>query len=176
MGELRLDYQLRRPVPWGGTVLLIVAVSGLLMTGAQYRDLRDKFADWNAKLADNEYDRPRQEDSGHVTRPPADVALEVQHANEVLRKIGMPWDDLFRAVESSASKNVVLLSMEPDMEKRVMKINGEAKDIPSMLEYVTQLGGQEMFASVYLQSHQIQLQSQDRPVRFALLAVLKGQS
>ncbi len=175
MTELRLDYQQSTSFPLGGGVLLAMALSGLLLTGAFYRELRIKTDDWEMKLARNERDKPRQQDSGPVTRPAEDVVLEVKHANEVLHQLGLPWESLFRAVESSGSKDVVLLALEPDMEKRVMKISGEAKNIPAMLGYVTQLGEQDMFASVYLQSHQVQQQSQDKPVRFALLAVLKGQ-
>ncbi|BBI99697.1 hypothetical protein FGKAn22_13900 [Ferrigenium kumadai] len=172
MANLRLDYQHSRAFPWGGGILLTMSLSGLLMTAAFYRELHTKADDWEAKL---EQGKPRQQDRGLVTRPAEDVVQEVKHANEVLHQLGLPWESLFRAVESSGSKDVVLLALEPDMEKRVMKISGEAKNIPAMLGYVTQLGEQDMFASVYLQSHQIQLQSQDKPVRFALLAVLKGQ-
>jgi hypothetical protein len=175
MAELRLDYQHSRAFPWGGGVLLMMALSGLLLTGAFYRELRVNADDWDAKLERHERGKPRQQDSGLVTRPAEDLVLEVKHANEVLHQLGLPWESMFRAVESSGSKDVVLLALEPDMEKRVMKISGEAKNIPAMLGYVTQLGEQDMFASVYLQSHQVQLQSQDKPVRFALLAVLKGQ-
>lgn len=174
MPELRLDYQHSRTLPWGGAILLIVTLSGLLLTATHYRELRSKADDWEVKLARNEHGKPRQEDSGRVMRPPEDMAREIEHANEVLRQLSLPWEGLFRAVESSASKDVVLLALEPDMEKQVMKISGEAKNIPAMLDYVAQLEGQEMFASVYLQSHQVQLQSQDRPVRFALLALMKG--
>lgn len=170
MSGLRLDYQHSRAFPWAGGMLLVVALSGLLLMAAFYGELRTKADDWEAKL---ERGKPRQQDSGRVMRPSDDVVQEVKHANEVLHQLGLPWESLFRAVESSGSKDVVLLSLEPDMEKRVMKISGEAKNIPAMLGYVTQLGEQDMFASVYLQSHQVQQQSQDKPVRFALLAVLK---
>lgn len=175
MAELRLDYQHGRPFPRGGAILLIVALSGLLMSGAYYSELRGKAAGWEAKLARNERASTGARDSGSVARPAADVALEVKHANEVLRQLGLPWEGVFRAVESSGSKDVVLLALEPDMEKRVMKISGEAKNIPAMLGYITQLGERDMFDSVYLLSHQVQQQSQEKPVRFALLATLKGQ-
>ncbi|HXU94307.1 MAG TPA: hypothetical protein VFP33_11700 [Gallionella sp.] len=175
MAQLRLDYQHSRAFPWGGGVLLVMALSGFLLTGAFYRELRAKADEWEAKLELHEHGKPKQEGSGFVTRPADELAEEVKHANEVLHQLGLPWERLFRAVESSGSKDVVLLALEPDMEKRVIKISGEAKNIPAMLGYVTQLGEQDVFVSVYLQSHQVQQQSQDKPVRFALLAVMKEQ-
>jgi hypothetical protein len=42
------------------------------------------------------------------------------------------------------------------------------------LNYVTRLEAQEAFGQVYLQSHQVQLQDPQLPVRFALQAVWKG--
>lgn len=174
MRELRLDYQHSRSFSLGGAILLMVALGGLLLTGEYYRELHGRAAAWEAKLASNE-DRPRQHGSGPAARPAAEVKLEVLHANKVLRQIGLPWEGLFRAVESSGSKEVVLLALEPDMEKRVLKISGEAKNIPAMLGYITQLGEQDMFESVYLLNHQVQLKSQDRPVRFALVAAMKAQ-
>lgn len=175
MAVVRLDYQYSRSFSWTGAVLLMMALSGLLSTAVYYRELSGKVGEWERKLAHQERGKLRPHDSGLVSRPAADVVLEVKHANEVLRQLGLPWEKLFRAVESAGSKDVVLLALEPDMEKRVMKITGEARNIPAMLGYVTQLGEQDMFDSVYLQSHQVQQQSQDRPVRFALVAVLKGQ-
>jgi hypothetical protein len=52
----------------------------------------------------------------------------------------------------------------------MVKINGEAKNFEAMLQYITQLEKREEFGPVYLQSHQIQQQDPDRPVRFSLLA------
>lgn len=155
-------------------MLLIVALGGLLLTGDYYRELRGMTIDWEAKLARDGSANARRPGGGSSPSPAADVALEVRHANEVLRQLGLPWEGLFRAVESSGSKDVVLLALEPDMEKRVLNISGEAKNIPAMLGYITQLGEQEMFESVYLLNHHVQLQTQDKPVRFALIAVLKA--
>lgn len=174
MAEIRLDYQHSRSFPWIGAVLLMAALGGALSAGVYYRNLYFKADAWEMKLARNEHNRPRQQQSSQTARPAADVALEVKHANEVLRQLGLSWERLFRAVESAGSKDVVLLDLEPDMEKRVMKISGEARNIPAMLAYITQLGEQDMFESVYLLSHQVQQQSQDKPVRFALVAAMKG--
>jgi hypothetical protein len=173
MTEIRLDYQHSRSFPWGGAAMLILALGGLLSVGTYYRELRGKVDEWEKQLARIERARPRQQDSTRVARS-ADAALEVRHANKVLRQLGLPWERLFRALESSGGKDVVLLALEPDMEKRLVKISGEARNIPAMLAYVTQLGEQDMFESVYLLNHQVQLQNQDRSVRFALVATLKG--
>jgi Tfp pilus assembly protein PilN len=63
---------------------------------------------------------------------------------------------------------VALLSIESDTGKRQVKISGEAKDIESVLNYLRVLGAQPKLANVYLQSHQLQQQDPQHPVRFAL--------
>jgi hypothetical protein len=92
----------------------------------------------------------------------------------VLRRLSLPWDSLFLTMESAAGGEVALLALEPDAEKQVVKVSGEAKDFTALLNYVTRLEAQEAFGPVYLQSHQVQLQDPQRPVRFALHAVWKG--
>jgi len=102
------------------------------------------------------------------------MALEIKHANEVLQQLTLPWGKLFQAMESSSGKQVALLAMEPDAEKQVVKISGEAKDIAAVLDYIRRLAAQQVFSSVYLQSHQIQQQDPEKPVRFVFARRLEG--
>lgn len=52
-----------------------------------------------------------------------------------------------------------------------MHIGCEARNIAAMLNYIKRLEQRHEFGSVYLQSHQIQEQDPDKPVRFSLFAV-----
>jgi len=176
MSILRLDYQRSmKPFPWGGVVLLVLSLVVLVLTGAYYRELSDNADRWEAKAGQIERVSQRQLlVSRSDARAPVDIVLEVRHANEVLRQLSLPWDGLFQAVESAGSKDVSLLALEPDMEKRLVKISGEAKNIAAMLNYIQQLEKCNVFGTVYLQSHQVQQQDPDKPVRFALLAVWRG--
>jgi hypothetical protein len=91
----------------------------------------------------------------------------------VVRQLTLPWEQLFEAVESAGSKHIALLALEPDTEKKLVKINGEARDLAVLLNYITRLEKQEVFGPVYLQSHQVQ-QGSETSVRFSLLAVWRG--
>jgi hypothetical protein len=175
MPALWLDYQQDRPLSWAGPVLLALALVALILTVSYYLELNDKAASWEAKLELIE--------RGHGMRTPAGgpgghgpegLALEVKRANEVLRQLTLPWGELLEAVESAAGKKVSLLALEPDTEKQVVKISGEARDFVSLLNYITQLEEKEVFGPVYLQSHQVQERDPDKPVRFSLLAVWRG--
>ncbi len=171
MAELELDYQQHRPFPWMGAALLMLALAAVIVTGAYYFGLKNRIASGEAKLEQIKGGSSRAAAASraaeHVT---PEMAEEVKQANEVLRKLTMPWEKLFQAVEAPAGKDVTLLALAPDAEKQVVKINGEAKDFDAVLQYITDLEEREEFGQVYLQSHQVQQQDPDKPVRFSLLA------
>ncbi len=163
---LHLDYQQNLAFSWAGPVLLALTLMSLALTVAYYVELNNKAASWEDRLEQIERRQGRLSSSGDRDG----VVLEVKHANEVLRQLTLPWDELFSAVESAAGKDVALLAMEPNAARHVVKISGEAKDMAALLNYVTQLEAQGVFGPVYLQSHQVQQQDPDKPVRFSLLA------
>ena len=51
MSALRLDYQQSRPFPWGGAIVLVLALGVLILSGAWYRELESQAAGWEAKAA-----------------------------------------------------------------------------------------------------------------------------
>ncbi len=57
----------------------------------------------------------------------------------MLRQLSLPWNALFKAVEASGGQSIALLSLEPDLQKGMVKISGEAKDLEALLNYVRQL-------------------------------------
>lgn len=172
MAMLRLDYQQNLPFPWAGPALLALTLMALILTAAYYVELSGKAVSWEDRLEQIERRQGRASPAGRAGGSEVgDMALEVKHANEVLRQLTLPWDELFKAVETAAGKEVALLAMEPNAEKHVVKISGEARDLAALLKYITQLEEQEVFGQVYLQSHQVQQQDPDKPVRFSLLAV-----
>jgi hypothetical protein len=171
---LRLDYQCgMQPFPWVGAVLLASALTMLTLVGIHYRELAEKVIFWEAKAGQAGTSGQRMKGTAVSQRGTTDTALEIKHANEVLHQLTLPWGALFQAIESSSGKQVSLLAMEPDAEKHVVKISGEAKNIAAVLDYIKRLSEQEVFSNVYLQNHQIQHQDPERPVRFALLATWK---
>lgn len=151
--------------------MLVLALIALALTGLYYHDLSNKVGRWEAHAERMKHASQHQiliSRSGK--RMPEDLALEVKNANKALLQLSLPWERLFQAVESAGSKEVALLALEPDTEKQMVKIRGEAKNIPELLDYIKRLEERDVFGTVYLQSHQVQQQDTDKPVRFALLA------
>jgi len=77
---------------------------------------------------------------------------------------------LFSAVESYSKDDVAVLSIEPDSQKGLVRINAEAKSLDSMLAYLVYLQKTPLFRQVELVNHQVQEQDPQQPIRFMLHA------
>lgn len=171
MPALRIDYQRSmKPFPVAGVILLSLAGVVLFLTGEYHYRLTVQVSDWQASLGKSRLAAGRQAQANSKRRDMPEMMQEIRQANEVLRQVSLPWERLFQAVESSVSGDVALLGMEPDIEKRVVRISCEARNIAAMLNYIRQLEKQREFGRIYLQSHQIQEQQPEKPVRFSLVA------
>lgn len=172
MTILRLDYQRSmKPLPVAGVILLLVAIAALVLTGAYYYQLAMEMTGWEASLAKLERAAGLGADGKRSgARETREVAQEIKHANKVLSQLSLPWEGMFQAVESSADGEVTLLGMEPDIEKHIVSISCEAKNIAAMLNYVRRLEQRSEFGSVFLQNHRIQEHDPEKPVRFSLSA------
>ena len=111
---------------------------------------------------------PRTEQKS--TRDGTQLAVEITHANTIIRQLNLPWDKLFTALESTENNQVALLAIQPDTRKQLIHLSGEARNLEAVLDYLAQLRGQETLAQIALTSHEIKLQDPDKPVRFSLSA------
>jgi Tfp pilus assembly protein PilN len=99
-----------------------------------------------------------------------ELQQEIRQANEILQQLSLPWDALFKAVEATSEQEIALLSIQPDVGKRIVRLSGEAKDFDALLAYVRRLEHSQILNHVYLTSHEVRTQVAEKPVRFALVA------
>lgn len=172
MTIVRLDYQRKqKPFPHLGAAVLVVALSGLALAGYRYQTVTAAAQEWQAKVDRIDHLERRQMPTAGLSESEARaMAAEIKQANDTIRLYNVPWDSLFLAVESSASKNVALLTMEPNAEKHVLRITAEAKTVGEALDFMRRLGERKELRNVYLQHHQIQDQDSEKPLQFAVVA------
>jgi Tfp pilus assembly protein PilN len=168
MRLLLLDYE-RKPRPHGvGYVLLLIGCGAALFFADQYRAVSQDLEMQRASL------RKLQIEPHQAAKTDPRAAKEqderMQAARVVLNQLTVPWDSLFRALESIEEKDVALLTMSPDPNKQQIKLLVEAKSMAAMLSYHRKLAESPAFSDVSLVDHEIMQQDPDRPVRFHMTA------
>lgn len=170
MDALLLDYQLTRRAPKRGEVgALMLALTLTVIVGVFYQLVGIEMSDLEDQQAAL---RPAGKKSVGDKRlagmDPQQLRTEIKQANEILAQLGLPWEALFRDIESSAQHRVALLAIEPDASKHTVRITGEARDMNAMLAYIQFLQQKSSLRNVYLHSHQIDQQVAEKPVRFTI--------
>jgi Tfp pilus assembly protein PilN len=95
-------------------------------------------------------------------------------ANEVVRKKTVPWDGLFRDIESASDSKIGLLAVQPDAASGLVRISGEARDAAALTDYIGRLETQPSLKNVHLAEHEIKSSAGTAVVRFNLNATWTG--
>lgn len=148
-----------------GTLVLAASVALAAALTDRYRDL----------AAETDAGETQVGRLARATRPgqvvPASrekVVEEIRRVNRAAVQLTIPWEDLFQAVESATDKRVALLALQPNFQKRELKISGEADDFGAILRYMERLESGEALAEVRLISHEMVVRQNSSRIRFEL--------
>lgn len=177
MRELRIDFEnVRGPfrAGWVAPLLGAALVLAAVVVGA-YRDARASHEYWNGEVV--RLQRAGAHGTQRAAAPdstdPAGTS-ELKRAREIVGQLALPWDPLFRALETATPSSVALLAIEPNPQKRSVRLSGEGKDIYAVLAYVQQLEQQPVLHDVYLLDHGTTEADAQRPARFVIEAGWSG--
>ena len=160
MARLELDFcRTRRSSPWIGRVLLALAACVAFDAGLSYHSARKTLGENQARLA------KRTPGGAAAKATPQEVAA----VRETVQRLSLPWDELFTALESAASDQVALASIEPDPRAGTVTISGDGKDYLAALSYVLNLSRTEGLERVQLVRHE-QKNEGNGAVNFAVSA------
>ncbi len=164
MKALRLDFAPRRRVPFLAWMALLV---GSVLAGdalLQVLSLNDEI-----RSAAQESTPGRPQRSTAARLDPA-LARDLRSAEQVAQRLALPWDDLFRVVETATGERVALLAIEPDVQKRELAISGEAIDYFAVLTYVAKLSEPGQLTDVHLVRHETRQDDPRHPLVFTIAA------
>jgi Tfp pilus assembly protein PilN len=171
MRALTLDFQQQQRRPsWRNIALLAGGLFMAAFLGLHSLQQFSKIRVLQAQQATLEHRTQRRA----PVRLPADevhrLRNEITQARQVLAQLALPWEHLFTDIDSSPNDRVAVLAIEPDAVKHLVSISGEARDFTAMLNYLRALQNKDSLTGVYLQSHHIEQQTAEHPVRFVVLA------
>ena len=169
---LQLDFHdTRRRTSWPNRTLLLGGILAVALLGYQFVQTQNNIGVLATKQTVLEQTTHQSAHQVRLTPEQAqNLRAEIKDAKAVLSQLNLPWGSLLQDIGASEQNQVALLSIVPDVPKRIIKISGEAKDLSAVLDYIQALQKARSLGSVYLQDHQIETRSAQQPVRFTLLA------
>lgn len=90
------------------------------------------------------------------------------------RHLNTPWPAVLDALETTTPESVALVTIEPDPQHGVVRLQAEAKTLDSLLQYAQLLTAAEPFNEVTLLKHETNERDATRPVRLSMAARLQG--
>jgi hypothetical protein len=165
MNALKVDFCRSRGTPrWLAPALLALA---LAFAG----DVGFSFLKTVRSISKNEKALASMEPRTYNTKTARKVAPEeMAAARETMQRLSTPWDKLFSALETAASDQVALLSIEPDPKAGKVMISGDGKDYLAALTYVLNLGRSDSLSHVELARHEVKQNDPQKPVTFSVSA------
>ncbi len=166
MQALKLDFCRTRKAPrWVAPVLMLAALGFCGDVGFSFLKERSAYLKNERALAALD---PRS------YKPARKASVEeIAAAKDTVQRLSMPWDSLFRALESAASDQVALLAIQPDPKAGTVLISGDSKDYLAALTYVLNLSRSDALSRVQLARHEMK-QDQGKAVGFSVSATWGG--
>ena len=144
MQQLQIDFSgTRRGSPWLGRLLLALAACVALDAAWSYHAARSTLSENQARVA--------KRTPGAA---PKATPQEVAAVRDTVQRLALPWEELFKALESAASDKVALASIEPDAKTGTVTITGDGKDYLAALSYVLNLSRTDGLERVQLVRHE----------------------
>lgn len=170
MRPLTLDYSSKRKLGLKGVAVCVLASLWMGYALDQYVALNHKEAELHAKVKKLQHSLRHAADAEAASAIKTSDDSEIIRANKTINRLTVPWESLFQAVEAANFIDAALLAIQPELDKQLLVLTAEAKDLPSMLEYIRRLSGESVLVKAELVSHQVQQQDPQKPVRFVVHA------
>lgn len=163
---LHLDFAARPPLrPRWSMALLGVGLLACATVALNYQAANDELADLALQRASLErrVERLAASAGGGTAAAKLQFSAQTVEAAEQLRK---PWDALLGDLEAAVGESgetVALLSVEPDVTQRQLRITGEARQLGDIAAFVRRLESASSLEQTTLTGHQSR-QSEGVPV------------
>ena len=169
--QLQLDFQQALPqLHWSG---LLVLAAGLVCAGitlSSHLALQTQISSADQRVAAAQRVLRRQAPPPKPAAPTPLQLEQTKQANEVLALLSLPWQDALSQIEGTQSSELALLSIEPDMQKGLIRLGGEAKSYQAILLYMKALQTRPGLSEVVLQTHDVEDQKPGTPTHFLITA------
>jgi len=176
MPRLKLKFPDReQAAPHIDFALLLIGLLVLAGVFWQYRQVTEEVNYWTNRVERLEKQQqqkaaPRTRAAPRVKEYSQEIRKEITQANAILDQLNLPWETMFDAIEHAATEQIALLSLQPNVGNRTLRISGEAKSMAELLDFVEALERELVFENVHLINYKIKQDNPQRPIIFLLTA------
>ena len=176
MPRLRLKFPDRgQSVPHIDFSILLIGLLVLAGVLLQFRQVTEEVNHWTNRVERLEKQQqqkaaPRTRSTPWIKEFSQEIRKEITQANAILDQINLPWETLFDAIEHAATEEIALLSLQPNVASRTLRLSGEAKSMAELLDFVEALERELVFENVHLLNYKVKQDNPHRPIIFLLTA------
>jgi len=176
MPRLRLKFPDRgQSVPHIDFSILLIGLLVLAGVLLQFRQVTEEVNHWANRVERLEKQQqqkaaPRTRSTPRIKEFSQEIRKEITQANAILDQINLPWETLFDAIEHAATDEIALLSLQPNVASRILRLSGEAKSMSELLDFVEALERELVFENVHLLNYKVKQDNPHRPIIFLLTA------
>ena len=176
MPRLRLKFPDNgQSVPHIDYSMLLIGLLTLIGVLLQFQQITEEVNYWTNRVERLEKQQqqkppPRTRGTPRVKEFSQEIRKEIIQANAVLDQMNLPWEALFDSIEQAATEEIALLSLQPTVPNRTLRISGEAKNMSELLDFVEALERELTFENVHLLNYKIKQDNPHRPIVFLLTA------
>lgn len=167
MRPLNLEYARTRTTKALGTAVLIAGAVVAGLAFERWEEIDSQRAYWGELVSKG---GRAQRGTQQVRISPQEAALlkeRLKQATRTLAEVGLPWNEVFVALEKAYTPDVAILSVRPEPATELMIVTAESQDAQTMLRFVRQLRSQPMLKNVHLAAHKTQGDGK-RAIRFSV--------
>lgn len=169
MARLNINFAAPTRAPSGRFLAWALLLAGACASGVAWLDWQEAI---DARQAAEAALRARPVATTRTTparSPSATLSPDTQQAAQRAQKaLDRPWDSVLTGIESAMTGDVALLALEARGETRVLRLQGEARDMPALAKLVDRLRQQPSLQSAVLVSHEAQSEGAASWLRFAI--------
>jgi Tfp pilus assembly protein PilN len=99
-----------------------------------------------------------------------ELTRRIVSANQAIDELAVPWDSMFRAIESADARGLGVMSLVPNARQRSVRLSGEARSVPELLAYVDRLGALQALDQVRLEGYETVVRDGADVVSFTVAA------
>lgn len=150
--------------------LLLLGLLLLAVTVMHLKSTMEETTYWETQVDRFEHlQQQKRAPRASSSRASQESQQELKHAREIMKQLNLPWEILFDSLEYTVTKDIALLSVQPNVANQSIRINGEARNLAALTDFVEAIEREAFFENAHILSYKVKQENPHRPILFSLI-------